>query len=120
MPMPEGSETLTEDQKEQFRRLWAAGVPKSEIARYFKRSPTAIGNWSQRLGCTPRNIPKSGKLARFDISEAEIYAEAEAIRAKWPAWRTPQYAVLSGRSQARLQRIAAAVRAQEKETQSDE
>jgi len=64
--------------------------------------------WRDRLGCTPRRPPNSGKQFEFELSEEEIYAQAAELRAKWPEWRSPLYACSTARMQER-ERLAAGV-----------
>ena len=87
-----GASGLTDADKEEFRRLWNAGASVASIARRFGRGETVMKVWRDRLGCTPRRPPNSGKQFEFELTEEQIYAQAAALRQEWPAWRTPLYA----------------------------
>ena len=99
---------LSEAEKEEFRRMWDSGASVASIARRFGKSETIMKVWRDRLGCTPRRPPNSGKQFEFELSEEQIYAEALELRDKWPEWRSPLYACSTARMQAR-ERLAAGV-----------
>lgn len=80
---------LTAEEQEEFRRLWLSGATVVEIGRRFGRARAGVWGWRKRLGLPARRKPNTGKIARFDITEEQIYAEAAKLRAKWPASRTP-------------------------------
>jgi hypothetical protein len=93
-------------ERAEFREMWNAGVTIPVMCKHFGRSDTSIKKWRDRLGCRPRRASNSGKAVCFDISEAQIYAEAEKLRERWPAWRTPGYAICTEKNQARIRRMA--------------
>lgn len=99
---------LSEAEREEFRRMWDSGASVVSIARRFGRGETVMKKWRDRLGCTPRRPPNSGKRFEFEISEEQIYAMAAKLRALWPEWRYPLYACSTAKMQAR-ERLAAGV-----------
>ena len=103
-----GAAGLSDAEKDEFRRMWDSGVSVASIARRFGKSETSMKVWRDRLGCTPRRPPNTGKQFEFEISEEQIYAVAAELRADWPEWRYPLYACSTARMQAR-ERLAAGV-----------
>jgi transposase-like protein len=103
-----GAAGLTEAEKSEFREMWNSGASVASIARRFGKSKATAKTWRDRLGCTPRRPPNSGKQFEFELSEEEIYAQAAELRAKWPEWRSPLYACSTARMQER-ERLAAGV-----------
>ena len=97
---------LTPAEREEFRQMWNAGVTIPVMCVHFRKSETSIKKWRDRLGCRPRRASNSGRAVCFDISEQQIYAEAAALREKWPPWRTPEYAISTEKNQARIRRMA--------------
>jgi len=103
-----GAAALSEAEKSEFREMWDSGASVASIARRFGKSETIMKVWRDRLGCSPRRPPNTGKQFEFEISEEQIYAVAAKLREEWPEWRYPLYACSTARMQAR-ERLAAGV-----------